>query len=227
MKVDMNLVEVAAKHAEALLAPLGNRWRHVQGVVEKACSVSRIFEAEDQPYLLAAAYLHDIGYAPSLKKTGFHPLDGANDVLQSFGNKHLASLVAYHSEAQFEAELRGYGQALHESPHERSAVADALTYCDMTTSPTGSNISFEERIADILHRYGDKDIVAQALCQATPSLSLDVERTQHMLRQRGLSHEIKPSHVMYGFAIDNKTVQQLQQRVQQPPQTYTKTDQHW
>ncbi len=26
MKVDMNLVEVAAKHAEALLAPLGNRW---------------------------------------------------------------------------------------------------------------------------------------------------------------------------------------------------------
>ena len=59
---------------------------------------------------------------------------------------------------------------------ERSAVTDALTCCDMTTSPTGSNNSFEERIADILHRYGNEDIVAQALCQATPSLSLNVER---------------------------------------------------
>ena len=101
---------------------------------------------------MAAAYLHDIGYAPSLKKTRFHPLDDANDVLQAFGNKRLASLVAYHSEAQFEAELRGYSQALHEFRHQHSAVADALTYCDMTTSPTGFNISFEERIADILYR---------------------------------------------------------------------------
>jgi len=57
-----------------------------------------LFEEEDQPFLIAAAYLHDIGYALSLKKPGFHSLDGANDVLQSFGNKRLASLVAYHSE---------------------------------------------------------------------------------------------------------------------------------
>ncbi len=67
-------------------------------------------------FLIAAAYLHDIGYAPSLKKTGFHPLDGANYVLQALGNRLLASLVAYHSEAQFEAELRGYDQALHDIP---------------------------------------------------------------------------------------------------------------
>jgi HD superfamily phosphodiesterase len=181
MKIDMNLVEIAAKHAESLLAPLGNRWRHVRGVVEKACSISWVFTEEDQLYLIVAAYLHDIGYAPLLKKTGFHPLDGANYVLQSFGNKRLASLVAYHSEAQFEAEIRGYDQALHEFPRERSAVADALTYCDMTTSSTGFNISFEERIADILHRYSDEDVISQAIRQATPSLSVDVECTEHML----------------------------------------------
>ena len=40
---------------------------------------------------------------------------------------------------------------------------------------------------------GDKDIVTQAIRQTTPSLSLDIERTQHMLRQHGLSHEAKPS----------------------------------
>jgi hypothetical protein len=27
--------------------------------------------------LVAAAWLHDIGYAPELAKTGFHPLDGS------------------------------------------------------------------------------------------------------------------------------------------------------
>ncbi len=191
MKIDRSLVELAAKRAVSLLAPLGNRWLHVQGVAEKARWVSQVFEEEDRLYLIAAAYLHDIGYAPSLKKTGFHPLDGANYVRKSFGNERLASLVAYHSEAEFEARLRGYDLTLHEFPRERSAVADALTYCDMTTSPTGSNISIEERIADILCRYGSEDIVAQSIRQATPSLYLDIEHTQQMLRKHGLTHETR------------------------------------
>jgi hypothetical protein len=32
--------------------------------------------AADRPVLIAAAWLHDIGYAPGLPETGFHPLDG-------------------------------------------------------------------------------------------------------------------------------------------------------
>jgi hypothetical protein len=188
MNTDKNIVESAAKQAATLLAPLGNRWLHVQGVVERACWVSRVFEEEDQLYLIAAAYLHDIGYAPSLKKTGFHPLDGANYVMQYFGNERLTSLVAHHSEAQFEAQLRGYDCALDAFPREHSTVADALTYCDMTTSPTGSNISFQERISEILNRYSEKDIVALSIRQATPSLSLDVEHTEQILRKNGLIH---------------------------------------
>ncbi len=188
MNIDKSIVESATKQAASLLAPLGNRWLHVQGVVERACWVSRIFEEEDQLYLIAAAYLHDIGYAPSLKKTGFHPLDGATYVMESFGNERLASLVAHHSEAKFEARLRGYDLALDAFPREHSTVADALTYCDMTTSPTGSNISFQGRISEILNRYSEKDIVAQSICQATPSLSLDVKHTEQMLHQHGLIH---------------------------------------
>jgi hypothetical protein len=186
MNTDKNIVESAAKQAATLLAPLGNRWLHVQGVVERACWVSRVFEEEDQLYLIAAAYLHDIGYAPSLNKTGFHPLDGANDVIQSFKDVRLASLVAHHSEAAFEARLRGYAPALHAFPREYSTVADALTFCDMTTSPEGKHISFEERIAEILFRYKEQDIVSQSIRQATPTLSLDIERTKQMLHQ----HEI-------------------------------------
>jgi hypothetical protein len=183
MNVDKYVVEKAAEHAAALLSPLGNRWLHVQGVVQRAFRVSTLFEEEDQYYLIAAAYLHDIGYAPSLKKTGFHPLDGANYVLQFFRDVRLASLVAHHSEATFEAQLRGYAHALHAFPREYSAVADALTFCDMTTSPEGKYISFEERIAEILYRYKENDIVFQSILQATPALSLDIERTEKMLRK--------------------------------------------
>ena len=183
MNVDKYVIERAREHAASLLSPLGNRWLHVQGVVQRAFSVSTLFEEEDQRYLIAAAYLHDIGYAPSLKKTGFHPLDGATYVMQSFGDERLASLVAHHSEAAFEARLRGYALNLHTFPREYSGVADALTYCDMTTSPEGIHISFEERIAEILCRYKEKDIVAQSILQATPTLSLDIERTEKMFRK--------------------------------------------
>jgi HD superfamily phosphodiesterase len=32
--------------------------------------------AADADLLVLAALLHDIGYAPTLRRTGFHPIDG-------------------------------------------------------------------------------------------------------------------------------------------------------
>jgi hypothetical protein len=52
------------------------------------------------------AYLHDIGYAPRLVRTGFHPLDGA-EWLASMGEIRLANLVAHHTGALHEAGERG------------------------------------------------------------------------------------------------------------------------
>jgi HD superfamily phosphodiesterase len=92
------LISWATECAASFLAPLGNRWLHVQGVVERARWVGAIFNEEDSTYLIAAAFLHDIGYAPSLQTIGFHPIDGAF-YLRSCQEERLASLVAYHSEA--------------------------------------------------------------------------------------------------------------------------------
>ncbi len=185
MTVDADLIEWAASCAESLLASSGNRWLHVQGVVEKVRWVSEMFDTENRTCLIAAAYMHDIGYASSLKKTGFHPLDGAY-YLRSSGYDRLASLVAYHSGAYFKAQLRGYEKALSEFTYEHSAVADALTYCDMTTNAVGVPTLLGERISDIFCRYGETDIVAQALRRSLPSISLAVERTTHRLRKQGL-----------------------------------------
>jgi hypothetical protein len=182
MAIDTNIVTWAKQEAFSLLSPLGNRWLHTKGVVEQAQQVGNVFDQENRAMLLAAAYLHDVGYAPSLQRTGFHPLDGAYYLLAQ-GQVRLASLVAYHSEAQCEAQLRSLTTELSLIPREFSAVADALTYCDMITSPVGLHIPFEERLANIFQRYDEKHIVNQAIHHALPLLSQAVNQTQRILYQ--------------------------------------------
>ena len=177
----MRLEAWAGGEAERLLSPLGDRWKHVRAVGERAHSVTAILDPEDRPYLVAAAYLHDIGYAPELQRTGLHQLDGAR-YIRSHGAERLARLVAHHSEARFEIRLRGFATELAAYEREQSWVSDALTYCDLTTGPTGIPMTFEDRIAEVERRYGEGEIV-DALREATPFLMGAVERTKDRLRQ--------------------------------------------
>lgn len=55
---------------------LPRRWAHVQGVARQAAHAADRLVYRDG-VLIAAAWLHDIGYAPAVTDTGFHPLDGA------------------------------------------------------------------------------------------------------------------------------------------------------
>jgi hypothetical protein len=165
----MTLAGWAAEYAEELLSPLGERWSHVQGVVRQARHVSPILATADSQVLGAAAYLHDLGYAPSLVQTGMHALDGARH-LRALGHERLAGLVAYHSGARGEAELRGLAAELAEFHDEASATSMALTYCDMTTSGTGEVVSFPERLADVERRYGSDNIVARSVRRARPEV---------------------------------------------------------
>ena len=72
----MDLVAWAAEESRARLAPLGSRWVHSRGVAQRARDIATTVDREDRAVLLAAAYLHDVGYAPELRVHGFHPLDG-------------------------------------------------------------------------------------------------------------------------------------------------------
>lgn len=184
MSATLDRVEWSKQRAGYLLPALGKRWLHVQGVVRQAQGVRHLFSEEDQRYLLAAAYLHDIGYAPEVQRIGFHPLDGANYILSQLGDARLAALVAHHSESRFEAALRGYAGELGKFPRERSALADALIYCDMTTDGSGNHVSLKERITDILSRYPETDVVIQALHRARPYWALAVARTNRRLKVR-------------------------------------------
>jgi HD superfamily phosphodiesterase len=57
----------------------------------------------DQGLLVAAAWLHDVGYAPALRVTGMHSIDGARYLLRQGYPMRLAALVAHHTGARFEA----------------------------------------------------------------------------------------------------------------------------
>ena len=172
----------AEAHARDLLAPLGNRWRHTQGVAQQAAQAALLLpDQEERELLLAAAWLHDIGYAPELAATGFHPLDGARH-LQALGvGRRLCCLVAHHSGARFEAEERGLANELVAFPPEDSPVMDALVFADMTTSPQGEPVAFEQRIDEILQRYPAGHPVHRAIRRARPTLYGAVVRTRERL----------------------------------------------
>ena len=61
--------------------------------------------------------------------------------------------------ARFEAEERGLASELETFPAPSEALMDALAYADMTTGPTGLGVSVDDRLAEILERYGPDDPV--------------------------------------------------------------------
>ena len=83
------------------------RWAHVQGVAARARSLAPVLGA-DADLLEAAAWLHDIGYAPGLAATGLHALDGARYLRDAqHADILLCRLVAHHSCAIIEASEPG------------------------------------------------------------------------------------------------------------------------
>ncbi len=176
----MTLELWAKAQAEQLIAPLGDRWTHVQAVADKARGVAGVLSAEDADLLVAAALLHDVGYAPSLHRLGFHAVDGAR-FLRAQGQERLACLVAHHSGAHFEAQERDLVEELAAFPVEDGPVMDALTFADMTTGPAGQPMTLDQRIGDIQRRYSPDDPVHRAIVRARPLLQAAIDRTRRRL----------------------------------------------
>lgn len=180
----VNRADWAEELARKLLEiPLPRRWAHVQGVAAQARSLAPIVD-DDAELIQAAAWLHDIGYSPELVETGFHPLDSARylrDVHRA--DPVLCSLVGHHSYAVIEAEERGLAAELSsEFPSADPVLNDALTYCDMTTTPSGDMVSVHERLSEIRERYGPYSVVTRFTRKAEPSLVASVGRTAWRLR---------------------------------------------
>jgi hypothetical protein len=173
--------EIAWRH---LAETLPRRWSHVEAVGDKAHRVGSVLLGDHEAsVLVAAAWLHDIGYAPDLVETGLHPLDGAR-WLRSIGfDQRVTALVAHHSCAHLEAAERGLAQELSaEFLREEGDVPDALWYCDMTTGPDGQDFEVTVRLGEIRARYGPGDVVTRFIVRAEPEIVAAVQRTEERLK---------------------------------------------
>lgn len=150
------LVSWAVSVAAGLLTPLGNRWRHTVTAARHAEQLTHRVPPADRPLLLAAAWLHNIGCAPVLAATGFHPLDGALAVTDGTDGTpaRLAGLVAHHTAG--ETPPGGLTRHLARYPREHDAVAELLAYAVLTASPTGRTVTVAERLDDITDPHGPR-----------------------------------------------------------------------
>lgn len=182
-----DLVAWAATLAGGKLAEvLPRRWAHVQGVGRGAWVAAPLFSVADGEVLVGAALLHDIGYAPDLACTGCHALDGAQYLRELGGPDRLVNLVAHHSCARVEAELRGLSGELAEFADERTPVRDALWWADLTTTPDGEQTTVADRVMEIQSRYGPDDLVSRFIRRARRDLSAAAERTERRLDVVGI-----------------------------------------
>ncbi|GAB4583000.1 HD domain-containing protein [Nocardia sp. IFM 10818] len=169
----------AARTARARLCALPRRWAHTQGVARQAALAAGV--VDDPDLLIAAAWLHDIGYAPDLVRTGFHPIDGTIHLAAQGISERLCALVAHHSCASVEARNRGL---TIDWPDERTSLRDALWWADLTTTPTGEVTDGSSRIEEVRRRYGADHVVTRSVVEAAPELLAAVGRTERRLAGR-------------------------------------------
>lgn len=163
----MQYVDAPRLAADCLAESHPQRWRHVQGVAARAEQLRAGGTADP---VVAAAWLHDVGYGPAALSTGLHALDGALFLAERGVDPLVVSLVAFHTGAEFEAEERGLVQELDVFERPPQDLLDALILCDLTVSPSGLDIDVASRIAEIVSRYGASDPVHRAVSRSAEYL---------------------------------------------------------
>jgi hypothetical protein len=93
------------------------------------------------------------------------------------------SLVAYHSCAQIEADIRGLASVLAaEFAPADPVLTEVLLWCDMTTGPDGDQVSPADRLTEIRRRYGPGHDVTRFTELAAAETLAAAGRVEMMLR---------------------------------------------
>lgn len=172
----------AATVAEALLKDEGTRLAHSAAVARQVERVVGLLPERWLGAAIDAAWLHDIGYSSYLAYTGFHPLDGARWLRDHGWANGTCRLVAWHTGAIWEARLDGLaGQLAADFARPQDLPLAALTWADLTSTPSGERCDAEWRLAEILNRYPPGSIVHQATLASLPTLRSAVRRIEAAL----------------------------------------------
>jgi hypothetical protein len=174
-----SLATAARELTETLLTPHPCRLAHV-ALVAKTLTTAGCDDS-----VVAAGWLHDIGYAASLRHSGLHALDGARRLAVIGWPDRVVGLVAYHTGAEYEADERGLASDLAVIARPRQEDLDFLTWADLTSSPTGAATSIDARISEILRRYQPGDPVHDAVRRSAAYLRKCAMRAIRRLTDEG------------------------------------------
>lgn len=192
-------VDGARRMSERLLTEeLPRRWAHTVAVAAAAVELVRGLASQDAEEIVCAAWLHDIGYAPSLVDSGFHPIDGA-----AYLSRHavhgraipagVIGLIAHHTGAVFEAHERGLQDVLARYPVPDAAKLAIVSCADLCSGPDGTPVDPDERITEVLARYPAEHPVHRAIAKSGPMLVAQTRRVIHLAGLR--SHRACRSEV--------------------------------
>jgi len=175
----------ASAVATELLDGVGTRLAHSRTVAHQARRAATILDGPWSAALLDAAWLHDIGYAPALAITGFHPLDGARWLRSNGWPAEVCNLVAWHTRAVTEAALRDLETPLvAEFPAPPALAQAALAWADLTSSPTGGCCSATDRLVEIQRRYSPDSVVHRSITANLPRLLEDAALIEAKILQQ-------------------------------------------
>jgi hypothetical protein len=106
-------------------------YEHSSRAARRASELAQRVATSRTAEVVAAAWLHDIGYAAPLARTGFHPLDGALFLMAEDWPERIVRLVAHHSLASLEAPFYGVGHHLGVIEVVTGVDADLLVSADL------------------------------------------------------------------------------------------------
>jgi HD domain len=171
--------------ATQLLDDVGTRLPHSHRVAQQASKVSDFLDDRWSLAIIDAAWLHDIGHSPTVSSSGFHPLDGARWLCAEGFSEETCSLVAWHTGAIYEARERGLEDELRAAfAIPPPSALDALTWADLTSSPSGDLVSPEARLDEIVDRYEPGSAVRLAIAAGLKDLLESTERIEQLLGAR-------------------------------------------
>jgi hypothetical protein len=143
---DAAVVTRARARAAEILSGDPELHEHASRTARRAAELAQRIPGTRATDVVAAAWLHDIGYATPLRRTGFHPLDGALFLMGEDWPERIVRLVAHHSLAALEAPFYGVGHHLGVIEVVTGIDADILTSADLGGGAGDPTPSVAERL---------------------------------------------------------------------------------
>ena len=144
--MDSATIDRARARAAELFVESPDLFEHSARTARVATDLARRIPRSRATDVVAAAWLHDIGYATPAQRTGFHPLDGALFLMADHWPERIVRLVAHHSLAALEAPFYGVGHHLSVIEVVSGVDAEILTTADLLAGPGNPAPSADARI---------------------------------------------------------------------------------